>query len=154
MIHVANDENYDANDVSAGVSMSRTSRSCFNSTNGPTGTTTVPPSANVSIAQPSNLETIGDEKGAQNIRVINGNLAPPNQNRRFNRTSSPPQTPSFDWKDIIIIHNREPTTLDSTTTASGFQMGSKYTANICNETSVIKYTWVGPPWCRGRALAL
>ena len=96
MIHVANDENYDANDVSAGVSMSRTSRSCFNSTNGPTGTTTVPPSANVSIAQPSNLETIGDEKGAQNIRVINGNLAPPNQNRRFNRTSSPPQTPSFD----------------------------------------------------------
>ena len=101
MIHVANDENYDANDVSAGVSMSRTSRSCFNSTNGPTGTTTVPPSANVSIAQPSNLETIGDEKGAQNIRVINGNLAPPNQNRRFNRTSSPPQTPSFDRKDIL-----------------------------------------------------
>ena len=91
MIHVANadDNNMEANDVSTGVSMSRTSRSCFNSTAGPTGTTTVTPSANVSIAQPETIST--DEKAAQNIRVINGNLAPPNQ--RFNRTSSPPQTP-------------------------------------------------------------
>ena len=92
MIHVAGDEdrnNMEANDVSTGVSVSRTSRSCFNSTAGPTGTTTVPPSANVSIAQP---ETI-DEK-SQNIRVINGNLAPPSSSQRFNRTSSPPQTPT------------------------------------------------------------
>jgi hypothetical protein len=60
---------------------------------GPTGTTTVAPSANVSIAQPEFTEE--NEKAAQNIRVINGNLAPPNQrpNQRFNRTSSPPQTP-------------------------------------------------------------
>ena len=42
MIHVAGDEdrnNMEANDVSTGVSVSRTSRSCFNSTAGPTGTT-------------------------------------------------------------------------------------------------------------------
>ena len=88
MIRVAdsrNDPNNEVNDVSTGVSMSRTSRSCFNSTAGPTGTTTVPPSANVSIAQPE----AGDDM-PESIRVINGNLAPPS---RFNRTQSPPQTP-------------------------------------------------------------
>ena len=58
---------------STGVSISRTSRSCFNSTAGPTGTTTVPASANVSIAQ---METTEDESSPK-IRVINGNLAPP-----------------------------------------------------------------------------
>ena len=90
MIHVANTEenNMEVNDVSTGVSMSRTSRSCFNSTAGPTGTTTIAPSANVSIAQPETME----EKAAQNIRVINGNLAPPSS-QRFNRNSSPPTTP-------------------------------------------------------------
>ena len=61
------------NNDSTGVSMSRTSRSCFNSTAGPTGTTTVPASANVSIAQ---METTEDESSPK-IRVINGNLAPP-----------------------------------------------------------------------------
>lgn len=88
MIHVADsrmEANQEANDVSTGVSMSRTSRSCFNSTAGPTGITTVPNSANVSIAQP---ESAADE--ASTIRVINGNLAPPT---RFNRSSSPPQSP-------------------------------------------------------------
>merc|ERR1712020_865115 len=62
-----------ADNMSTGVSVSRTSRSCFNSTAGPTGTTTVPASANVSIAQ---METTEDESSPK-IRVINGNLAPP-----------------------------------------------------------------------------
>ena len=74
MIHVAEsarvermDGMQDANDISTGVSVSRTSRSCFNSTAGPTGTTTVPHSANVSIAQPEE----------HSIRIVNGSLAPP-----------------------------------------------------------------------------
>ena len=62
-----------ADNMSTGVSVSRTSRSCFNSTAGPTGTTTVPASANVSIAQ---METTDDDSSPK-IRVINGNLAPP-----------------------------------------------------------------------------
>ena len=75
MIHVAEssrvDNNKDnCNDISTGVSMSRTSRSCFNSTAGPTGTTTVQHSANVSIAQPEDQEE-------ESIRIVNGNLAPP-----------------------------------------------------------------------------
>ena len=69
-----NDKNDAANDMSTGVSMSRTSRSCFNSTAGPTGTTTVPASANVSIAQ---MESTEAEDVSPKIRVINGNLAPP-----------------------------------------------------------------------------
>ena len=64
------DRIHEMND-STGVSMSRTSRSCFNSTAGPTGTTTVPASANVSIAQPEAREDY------PNVRVINGSLAPP-----------------------------------------------------------------------------
>ena len=82
MIHVADSRmegHNEANDVSTGVSMSRTSRSCFNSTAGPTGTTTVPPSANVSICNPENMDDM--ENAAAQIRVINGNLAPPT---RFN----------------------------------------------------------------------
>ena len=76
MIHVAESSRVglekEANDVSTGVSMSRTSRSCFNSTAGPTGTTTVPPSANVSIAQPEE----------NSIRIVNGSLAPPGGKNR------------------------------------------------------------------------
>lgn len=70
----SNEKNEAANDMSTGISVSRTSRSCFNSTAGPTGTTTVPASANVSIAQLENTEA---EDVSPKIRVINGNLAPP-----------------------------------------------------------------------------
>lgn len=83
MIHVADSNMEGNNDISTGVSMSRTSRSCFNSTAGPTGITTVPNSANVSIAQP---ETMDEEP----LRIINGNLAPPS---RFSRNTSPPLSP-------------------------------------------------------------
>lgn len=77
-------KHHELNDMSTGVSMSRTSRSCFNSTAGPTGTTTVPASANVSMAQPELPED--DDDDISQIRVINGNLAPPSRDQ--------PPTPS------------------------------------------------------------
>lgn len=69
-----NDKIHELNDVSTGVSMSRTSRSCFNSTAGPTGATTMTgvASASVSVAH-----TEEEPQQSPRMTTVNGTLAPP-----------------------------------------------------------------------------